>query len=55
MESSFETLAWMRGKGVRSLPLYGRQSFEVDGKVRFWGGLTAAREIAALPERLSAI
>ena len=40
VESSFETLAWMRGKGVRFLPLYGRQSFEVDGKVRFWGGLT---------------
>ena len=30
----------MRDKGVRFLPLYGRQSFEVDGKVRFWGGLT---------------
>ena len=40
VEGSFETLAWMRGKGVRFLPLYGRQSFEVDGKVRFWGGLT---------------
>ena len=40
IDSSFETLAWMRGKGVRFLPLYGRQSFEVDGKVRFWGGLT---------------
>ena len=40
VESSFETLAWMRGKGVRFLPLYGRQSFEVEGKVRFWGGLT---------------
>ncbi len=40
VESSFETLAWMREKGVRFLPLYGRQSFEVEGKVRFWGGLT---------------
>ena len=40
IESSFETLCWMRDKGVRFLPLYGRQSFEVDGKVRFWGGLT---------------
>ena len=40
IESSFETLCWMRGLGVRFLPLYGRQSFEVDGKVRFWGGLT---------------
>ena len=40
IDSSFETLCWMRDKGVRFLPLYGRQSFEVDGKVRFWGGLT---------------
>jgi tricarballylate dehydrogenase len=40
VEQSFETLAWMRDQGVRFLPLYGRQSFEVDGKVRFWGGLT---------------
>ena len=40
IEESFETLVWMHGHGVRFLPLYGRQSFEVDGKVRFWGGLT---------------
>ena len=40
VEESFETLLWMHGLGVRFLPLYGRQSFEVDGKVRFWGGLT---------------
>ncbi|MCY4013882.1 MAG: FAD-dependent tricarballylate dehydrogenase TcuA [Gammaproteobacteria bacterium] len=40
IDSSFETLRWMSDKGVRFLPLYGRQSFEVDGKVRFWGGLT---------------
>ncbi len=40
VERSFATLQWMRGKGVRFLPLYGRQSFEVDGRVRFWGGLT---------------
>ena len=40
IDSSFETLLWMHGRGVRFLPLYGRQSFEVDGQVRFWGGLT---------------
>ncbi|MCE2459645.1 MAG: FAD-dependent tricarballylate dehydrogenase TcuA [Pseudomonadales bacterium] len=40
IDSSFEVLCWMREKGVRFLPLYGRQSFEVDGKVRFWGGVT---------------
>jgi tricarballylate dehydrogenase len=40
VERSFDTLCWMREQGVRFLPLYGRQSYEVDGKVRFWGGLT---------------
>ncbi len=37
---SFDALLWMHDHGVRFLPLYGRQSFEVDGRVRFWGGLT---------------
>ena len=37
---SFETLAWMRGKGVRFLPIYGRQAFQVNGRFTFWGGLT---------------
>lgn len=40
VEQSFDTLAWMRAQGVRFLPLYGRQSYEVEGRVRFWGGLT---------------
>ncbi|MCY4143588.1 MAG: FAD-dependent tricarballylate dehydrogenase TcuA [Gammaproteobacteria bacterium] len=39
-EQSLPTLQWMRGKGVRFLPLYRRQSHEIDGKQRFWGGLT---------------
>ncbi|MER7212835.1 FAD-dependent tricarballylate dehydrogenase TcuA [Streptosporangium sp. NPDC000239] len=37
---SFDTLKWMRDKGVRFLPIYGRQAFQVDGKFTFWGGLT---------------
>jgi tricarballylate dehydrogenase len=40
IDDSFSTLLWMRTHGVRFLPLYGRQSFEVAGRVRFWGGLT---------------
>ena len=40
VKQSFSTLRWLRQHGVRFLPLYGRQSFEVDGKRRFWGGLT---------------
>lgn len=37
---SFETLMWMASKGVRFMPIYGRQAFKVDGRFKFWGGLT---------------
>jgi len=37
---SFNTLCWMRDKGVRFIPIYGRQAFKIDGKFKFWGGLT---------------
>src|ERR1700732_4463540 len=37
---SFATLDWMREKGVRFIPIYGRQAFKIDGKFKFWGGLT---------------
>ena len=37
---SFETMCWMRDKGVRFIPIYGRQAFKIDGKFKFWGGLT---------------
>ncbi len=37
---SFETLKWLRGKGVRFAPIWGRQAFKVDGRFKFWGGLT---------------
>jgi len=37
---SFETMKWLRSKGVRFQPIYGRQAFKVDGKFKFWGGLT---------------
>src|SRR5690348_1037172 len=40
VKRSFETLKWMRSKGVRFLPIYGRQAFKVDGRFKFWGGLT---------------
>ncbi len=36
---SHPTLKWLRGLGLRFVPLYGRQSFMRDGKHRFWGGL----------------
>ena len=37
---SHDTLVWMRAKGVRYQPSYGRQAFKrEDGRFRFWGGL----------------
>jgi tricarballylate dehydrogenase len=39
---SFETLVWMRKKGVKFQASYGRQSYKVDGnRFKFWGGLAA--------------
>lgn len=40
VKNSFETLVWMRDKGVRFLPIYGRQAYKIDGRFKFWGGLT---------------
>ena len=37
---SFDTVIWMREKGVRFVPIYGRQAFKIDGRFKFWGGLT---------------
>ena len=37
---SMDTLQWMRSKGVRFAPIYGRQAFKIDGRFKFWGGLT---------------
>src|ERR1700737_2264564 len=37
---SFESFCWLRDKGVRFIPIYGRQAFKIDGKFKFWGGLT---------------
>jgi tricarballylate dehydrogenase len=40
VRQSLATMKWLRGKGVRFQPIYGRQAFKVDGKFKFWGGLT---------------
>lgn len=37
---SRDTMRWLRGLGLRFLPIYGRQAFKIDGRFRFWGGLT---------------
>ena len=37
---SLGTMLWMRDRGVRFAPIYGRQAFKVEGRFKFWGGLT---------------
>jgi tricarballylate dehydrogenase len=37
---SRSTMLWLRSKGMRFAPIYGRQAFKVDGRFKFWGGLT---------------
>ncbi len=37
---SLPTLLWLVSHGVRFIPIYGRQSFVVDGIRTYWGGLT---------------
>ena len=40
VKRSKATMLWMRDKGVRFMPIWGRQAFKIDGKFKFWGGLT---------------
>src|SRR6516164_9241992 len=37
---SKETMLWMRRKGVRFVPIWGRQAYKIEGRFKFWGGLT---------------
>jgi len=37
---SLDTMLWMRDRGVRFAPIYGRQAFKIEGRFKFWGGLT---------------
>jgi tricarballylate dehydrogenase len=55
---SRDTMLWMRSKGIRFAPIFGRQAFKVDGKFKFWGGLAChilgggQHLVATLHERL---
>src|SRR5467141_3417117 len=40
VKQSLPTALWMRGKGVRFTAAWGRQAFKVEGRFKFWGGLT---------------
>ena len=39
IDESRPAMAWLRGNGVRFVPMFGRQSYEVDGKQVFYGGV----------------
>jgi tricarballylate dehydrogenase len=39
VQNARPTLAWLRSHGVRWVLAYGRQSYKVDGRFKFWGGL----------------
>ena len=41
---SLETMHWLATHEVKFEPIFSRQSFEKDGKIVFWGGLTLAAE-----------
>jgi len=34
------TMRWMQGRGVRFMPIWGRQAYRIRGRFKFWGGLT---------------
>ncbi len=44
VDSSGETMRWLASHGVLFEPIYGRQSFQRNGRRIFWGGLTLAAE-----------
>jgi tricarballylate dehydrogenase len=40
VNDSRATMLWMRDQGVRFMPIWGRQAYRIDGRFKFWGGLT---------------
>ena len=40
IKNSKATMLWMRDKGVRFMPIWGRQAYKIGGMFKFWGGLT---------------
>ena len=39
VNSSTDTVHWMRERGIRFIPNYGRQAFNVNGRFKFFGGV----------------
>lgn len=42
VNQSNSVMHWLHSKGVRFIPQFGRQSFKVNGRYKFWGGATLA-------------
>ena len=40
VKNSLSAVAWMRSKGIRFTAAWGRQAFKIEGRFKFWGGLT---------------
>ena len=40
VKESFPTALWMKKQGVRFTAAWGRQAFKIEGRFKFWGGLT---------------
>ncbi|KAK7431319.1 hypothetical protein QQZ08_002090 [Neonectria magnoliae] len=40
VSDSNETIKWLAGNGIRFQLSFNRQAYEVDGKIKFWGGLS---------------
>jgi len=39
VHQSLPTMKWLKSRGMRFVPIYGRQAFKIDGRFVFWGGL----------------
>ena len=39
IDGSRPAMAWLRGHGIRFIPMFGRQSFLIDGRHHFYGGV----------------
>src|SRR5262249_56599080 len=39
VRQSQPTVRWMKERGIRWIPMFGRQAYKVGNRFRFWGGL----------------
>jgi tricarballylate dehydrogenase len=39
VRESQATVRWMKARGIRWIPMFGRQAYKVEGKFHFWGGI----------------